>query len=88
MRRQWQSVNDDGGLAFCPVRLQVQRMHNFANQPALLQHTDGQRGVVSIIQSGDLFRFTVDKEEFEPPPMGWMATLTGPKCIALVSMKT
>jgi hypothetical protein len=71
-----------------PVRLQVQRMHNNANQPALLRHTDGQRGVVSIILSGEFFRFTVDKEEFEPPPMGWMATLTGPRCIALVSMKT
>ncbi len=42
-------------------------MHNHANQPALLQHTDGQRGVVSIIPSGDLFLFTLDKEEFEPP---------------------
>lgn len=63
-------------------------MHNNANQPTLLRHTDGQRGVVSIILSGEFFRFTVDKEEFEPPPMGWMATLTGPRCIALASMKT
>ena len=45
-------------------------MHNNANQPALLQHTDGQRGVVSIILSGEFFRFTVDKEEFEPPSRG------------------
>lgn len=45
-------------------------MRNNSNQPVLLQHADDQRGVVSIIPSGDFFRFILDKEEFEPPSEG------------------
>jgi hypothetical protein len=52
------------------IDCRVQQMHNNANQPALLQHTDSHRGVVSLIPSGNFFRFTLDKEEFEPPSHG------------------
>lgn len=77
MRARKALVTENIGLLWYAVtlcsihdRLYLQKMHNLSNQPALLRHTDCQHGVVSIIPSGDFFRFTLEKEEFEPPSHG------------------
>ena len=40
-------------------------MRNFRNEPAVRQHVDNQRGTVSIVPSGSMFRFTLDVLTFQ-----------------------
>jgi hypothetical protein len=41
-------------------------MRNSSNQEAILQCAHDEHGVLSVIASGDFFRFTLDKREFVP----------------------